>query len=309
MKISLSDHSWSKLAVLSIFLIAAGLIYSRAWPRAPIIRTDSPQYIEVAIDLQDLKLDSIHDRVPGYPLLLLLTSSTTPTRSLFYIQIGLHLLSVLLLVYILILQRVSGTMLALFVFLSLIPPSVENTAVVLTETWAQFFLVLSMFALILWLQSRRVILLVAAGFAFAFSALIRPTYQFLFVPVIFLLVIAAYSSVCKKFARPAILSAASVLVFSVLIIGGFAFYNYMKFNFFGLTPLLGFNLSTRTVRVVERLPDSYAQVREILVKSRDSDLIDPDSSHSGGMYIWQTIPILAKATNLSKPELQSTCNE
>ena len=50
--------------------------------------------------------------------------------------------------------------------------------------------------------------------------------------------------------------------------------NYSKFNFFGIYPMTGFNLSTRTVRFLERLPDEYAAEREALIRARcNADLI------------------------------------
>src|SRR5688572_8220994 len=77
-----------------LFLIAAGA-YWWAWPEAPVQEGDSPQYLEVARDLADLKLDALHDRAPGYPMLLVATGSADePTRTLFVVSLVLHFASV-----------------------------------------------------------------------------------------------------------------------------------------------------------------------------------------------------------------------
>src|SRR6187551_1225600 len=87
---SLSTSIW--LALLVAVVLAC---YVRAWPEAPIVDGDSPQYMEVARDLTDFRLDELHDRSPGYPLLVMLTgASTRPARPLFYASLLLHGLSI-----------------------------------------------------------------------------------------------------------------------------------------------------------------------------------------------------------------------
>ena len=90
---------------------------------------------------------------------------------------------------------------------------------------------------------------------------------------------------------------------SVLIIGGYSSLNYHKFGYFGVTPLVGFNLCSRTVRVVERLPDQYADVREMLVSERDKQLTARNSSHTALLYIWSVgIESIQEKTKLSKAD-------
>jgi len=295
---------------LLILLIAslAGLAYSIAWDRAPLIVPDSADYIVVAQDLQDGKLDRLHDRTSGYPVLLLLTNSARgePSRALFFVQLSLHLVVVLLLVFLLRRSAVSKMLIALFVGLSLIPPTVAISAFVLTEPLAQFTLVVGAVSLLLWLERgsarARFALLLVSSMTFGLSALVRPAYQLLFVfvaGVLFLLLFQASHDQKAKL----IVSIASVVLVSVLIVGGTAALNYRRYGYFGLTPLFGFNLSTRTVRVVERLPDEYAEIREILIQGRDRHLVGRHSSHTGVMYIWDLIPELQRVTGLDKPEL------
>ncbi len=296
------------LLLLIIILAFAGLIYLVAWSGAPYIVQDSHDYIRVAVDLQDGRPEELHDRTPGYPLLLLLTNSVStsePSRALFWVQLLLHLVSVFLLTLFLNRISVSRVLIAAFLLLSLIPPNVVRTAYVLTETLTEFLLVvgavLVYFGLEKGISKIRSLLLLISGVAFGLSALVRPTYQLLFIVICGLLLILLLSSRTEK--RKWLFAIVSTFTLSTIIIGGYFGYNSKNFNFSGLTPLSGFNLSTRTVRVIERLPDEYEEIREVLIENRDNDLIARDSSHTGVMYIWQTIPELVEITGLEKPEL------
>jgi len=279
------------------------VFYSIIWRNAPFVAGDTSGYVEVATDLRDGKLDELHDRTPGYPILLLATNSLEPSPILFLTQLSLYLLSVFLLVVFLNDLGISKQFTLLFLLLSLIPPSVVNTVYMLTETFTTFFLVVGTVTLFWWFKNGKKLAIILSGMSFAFSALIRPTYQFLFIVLggIFLISLLFLHAERKKI----VLAIISLFLSSCLVLGGFSLYNRQHFHYFGLTPMLGFNLSTRTVRVIERLPDQYKDVRELLIKSRDSDLIARNSSHTGGMYIWQTIPDLQRITGLNKVDLSN----
>jgi hypothetical protein len=185
--------------------------------------------------------------------------------------------------------------------LSLLPPSVVNTAYMLTETLAAFLITAGAMALFWWFRSGRAPAVILSGLAFALSALVRPTYQFLFLMLTVILLI--FPSFSREGRKRTVLAAISIFLSSCLVLGGFSLYNRRNSDFFGLSPSLGFNLSTKTVRVIERLPDEYKDVRELLIRSRDSDLIARGGPHTGAMFIWQAIPDLQKVTGLSKVEL------
>src|SRR6186713_2452417 len=89
----------ARVAMLYMLLGLVSLAaYGLLWPGAPVMDGDSSQYIEVARDLRDFRIDDVHDRAPGYPVLLVLTgSSDAPTRMLFYASLLLHFGSVWLL--------------------------------------------------------------------------------------------------------------------------------------------------------------------------------------------------------------------
>jgi len=93
-----------------------------------------------------------------------------------------------------------------------------------------------------------------------------------------------------------------VVAYGVLV-GGVILKNRLSFGFGGLTPFTGYALSTKTVRVVERLPDKYAPVRAVLVAARDADLTKPGSSHTALSYIWRAKDEIGRVTGLEGPEL------
>jgi hypothetical protein len=281
----------------------AGVVYSIIWRTAPFVSGDTPGYVEVATDLQDGKLDELHDRTPGYSFLLLATNSLEPSPILFITQLSLYLLSVFLLVFFLNDLGISKQFILLFLLLSLIPPSVVNTVYMLTETFTTFFLVVGTVTLFWWFKNGKTLAIILSGVAFALSALVRPTYQFLFIMLsrVFLIFLLFLHTERKKI----IFATISIFLSSCIVLGGFSLYNHQHFNYFGLSPMLGFNLSTKTVRVIERLPDEYKGVRDLLINSRNSDLIANNSSHTGVMFIWQTIPDLQRLTGLNKVDLSN----
>ena len=299
--------------LLFLLLISVGTFYFLIWDTAPIEVTDSGAYMRIAQDLQDLKLDKVQGRVPGYALLLWLTNShEEPTRLLFFIQLSLHLVSVFLLTYLLNRFAVSRKIIGLFLFLALIPPSMILTAYVLTETLTQFLIVLAVVFLLLGIDEGKIPIIIISSIALALAALVRPTNQLIFVAILGILLVF----LCRAQKSRKILVRAAFITFLLptLILGAYAWHNYRTLDSFGLTYLLGFNLSTRTARVVEELPDEYAEIRETLIRVRDSERVSYRSSgprrpwhnrsHNGLLYIWLTFPELRRITNIeSGPEL------
>ena len=286
----------------TIFFIVAMWLYLLLWPNAPLVEADSPGYMEVAQDLKDFHIDQLHGRTPGYPLLLLLTGSTqTPTRTLFVVSLLLHFVSIWFLAAALYLCGLKERALILFGLILLLPLYVERSGYVLTENLCQFTLVLACVGVIFWITSHKIRWILISSIATAYSGLTRPTYQILALAIIaYLLFIPIPSNMNKKqkFKASIIL-----LIGSIVFVGGYALINYLKFNYFGITHMLGFHLTTRTIRYIERLPEEHAVVRDILVRHRDAHLVKPHSSHTGYMAIWSAIPELKKATGLSEIQL------
>jgi hypothetical protein len=294
--------------ILTVILcvVVAGILYWFIWNDAPYIADDSPEYMMIAGDLRDGALDDLHVRSFGYPLLLVLAHSVEESsRLLYFIQLTLHLVAVILMASYLIRLRVPGILTALFLVLSLLPPSVVITASVLAEVFAEFLIVLGAFLLLLSLEQERTvirtIMLTVSGLALGLLAVVRPSYQLLFI-VLFIVVLLILRS--RHAVRKYLLSLfLTVFMIPLLILGACYMYNYNKFGFAGLVPSFGIHLSTKTARVVERLPDEYGEIREILVNNRDSILVEHHSRHTGENYIWRAIPELQEATGLNKPEL------
>jgi hypothetical protein len=288
----------------AVLCAAAFCVYPILWPRAPVLDGDSPQYIEVAQDLADFRLDASHDRTVGYPLLLLLTeSSHEPTRTLFFVSLLFHIASVWLLAVLLHSAGVNPRWLLVFCSVLFLPPYVEPAAVVMTENLAQFTLVVGLACLALWLPRRRAWLLGLSGLAFGLGALTRPVNQLLPLTVSACVLIIAVFRKSALTCKHALMAGAILLAASLLVMGSIAYVNKIKFDYFGLTSSLGFHLSTKTMAFVERLPDEYSVVREILVQARDAELVKRGGSHTGTQTIWRARQDLAAATGLTNTDL------
>jgi hypothetical protein len=289
-----------------VLFAAAFVVYTKLWSRAPILAPDSYGYMEVAEDLSNFHLDRLHARPPGYPAFLVLTGSGERlTRALFYSSLGLHFIAIWLLAAVLFQLGITGFWLNSFPVLLVLPPYVEFAAYVLTETLTEFLLAVGFSCLVLWFLRRKgEYLLLIAGVAIACSALTRPTYQALAVVIAGFLLLACRGFTQRPLPYRQIIRASLVLVTtSILFIGGFSLVNYLKFNFFGIYTLTGFNISTRTVKFIERLPDEYAAVREALIEARDAELTKRDGDHTARLSYWLAMPDLIRITGLEGPAL------
>jgi hypothetical protein len=301
-----------RVAMLYVLLGLASLAaYGFLWPNAPVIDGDSPQYMEVARDLRDFRIDDIHDRAPGYPALLALTgSSDAPTRSLFYVSLLLHVGSVWLLALALHASGASSRPLTAFGILLTLPPYVEPAGYVMTENLAQFTLAAGLTGLVMWFAHRRHIWLAGASLAFAAAGLIRPTYQLLAICIGGAMVVLSFSlpSIGRRLGlvyRDVLTGAAVLALGSIVVLGGLCWRNQVAFGYFGVAPTFGLHLSTKTMSFVERLPDEYAVAREVLVRERDALLTRPGGTHDGTQTIWHAREELSRALGLGTPELSA----
>jgi hypothetical protein len=300
-------HSRSRLLIgFGLWATCLMLLYARVWPTAPVLGGDSSGYMAVAADLQDGNLSKLHERTIGYPLLLLAADAAEhPTRALFFLQLLMHFSAVAMLLVLLLDLNVPTQLIALFVVLASLPPAVEPATIMATETAASFFLISGFLGLIGWLMGRSVGWLVGSAVAMGFCGLVRPSFQLVALACAAALVLIAWWWPVGPTRRRLVTGVGGILVGSILIIGGMVAFNQMRFGFAGLTPLIGRSLSTRTVSVLERLPDTYAPVREILIRHRDAALTEPGSDHSGLMYIWSSTGELKQVTGLSDGALST----
>jgi hypothetical protein len=288
----------------AVFFAVAFLFYSLLWSGAPILAPDSASYLRAAQDLSNFHLDQLQERAPGYPLLLLITSSSqSPNRALFFASLLLHFASIWLLATILYNAGLSPKMLKLFGLILLLPPYVEPAAYVMSENLTEAILVVAFVSMVFWLQRYRTVPILISALAIGYVGLTRPTYQLLgfAMAAYFLMVKLLFRSVPMMW-QDSIRASFILICGSSLIIGGYALSNYRSFGYFGVTPKLGLTLSQKTLRVIERLPDEYAAVRDSLIRARNSQLIT-GPSHTGYSYIWGAVPELSKITGLPYPQL------
>lgn len=302
---------WSNRAVsvLAALLISGAALaaYGWAWPEAPVLDGDSAQYMEVAADLRDGRLDRLHFRTPGYPLLLVATAATEhPTRALFFVSLFFHLAAVWLLAAVFRAAGASWAWILLLVVLLLLPPYVEPAAYVMTENLAQLLLVAGFAALVFGHRDTRLLWWALAGIAFSSSALVRPVYQFLPLGIAgFLLVRGSLGEGRAAERRRSVIASLIIVVIWAGVSGAYAAHNRWRFGWFGIAPSTGLHLTTRTVSLLDRVPDEYAVVREILIRARDEELIRRGGTHTGSQAIWAAREQLEAVTGLAMPELSA----
>ena len=293
-----------RTSIATLFVLAFS-VYALGWRQAPILEGDSPQYMRVAQDLEDFTLDSLHDRAPGYPVLLVLTgSSQTPRRTLFVVSLLLHIASIALLAMVLQGAHLPRSWILIFCAVLLLPPYVEPAGHVMTENLAQVLLAAAVSALVFGLQRPSTTLLVCAAVLIGAAALTRPTYQGLAFAIAALLLVISWIVPRAGVTRSLALKAGAILCAgTIVMVGSVSVSNYRKVGYLGVVPTAGIHLSTKTMAFVERLPDEYAAVREILVKERDAELTKRGGTHTGTQTIWSARDEIAAVTGLQGGDL------
>ncbi len=280
-----------------------GLTYFVLWQsEAPHFSNDSGGYIDVAMDLADGRLDTLHFRSVGYPLfLLLLGQAPEPTLLLFIVQMLLHVTAVCVVTAVLSRNAVSIWLTSVFALLAMSPPIVSATTSVLSGALAEFCLILGLACAQTGLSTKRTFLwAVLAGSLLAFGALVRPSFQMAYLPIILTVLLLWWMGWTSR--EQAVMVMLSVFVFLFGTVQIVSAYNGNNFHQRTFSPLLGVNLSHKTYRVVERLPDSQSNVREILIKHRDDNLINA-KDHQAQNYIWDAMPELEAALGLPAVEV------
>lgn len=285
-----------------LFVIAFGF-YTTCWMKAPVIEPDTGSYLRAAHDLADFRIDQLQERPPGYPLLLLVTgSSLSPTRALFHVSLLFHFVTIWLLGSALHRVGLSEIMLIVFGLILLLPPYVEPAGYVLSENLAALMLVGAFVGVVFWILDNRTVWMFISALAIAYAALTRPAYQFLSLAIVGYLAVSVLFH-WSRLKRNALLKGASILISgSIILVGGYALFNYKQFGYFLVTPKFGLTLSTKTFGFVERLPDKYAPVRSALIKARNDEAAT-GGSRAGTMSIWRAVPELTKITGLQGPQL------
>ncbi|MGC8788285.1 MAG: hypothetical protein ACP5Q1_12745, partial [Anaerolineae bacterium] len=172
----------------------------------------------------------------------------------------------------------------------------------LTENLAQFCLVAT--AALWWisLRARSLTFAMFAGLLAAFSAMVRPAYQFL--PVVLSLFAIAtlawlgHGEGGKWWTRYVACGPALGLV-PILAL---CTWNYKQHGYFGMTYALGGNLCNRTALFVERAEMKWEPLRSALIEGRNRSLVAGES-HTALQYQWDHWAMLKGVTGLNDVEL------
>lgn len=289
-----------------ILPILAFMFYGIVWQNVNMTAPDTIGYMSVMEDISDGQIDNLNMRTPGYPLLLLLTGSSQNSYPiLFYVQLLIYILSVIALSSMLYELNVSKKLIVVFSIISLLPYNIVMTTVALTESLTVFTIVFGFYFLFKWFKQGKVLYIGLSAVFFAYAAITRPTYQLIFFVFVFILIMGF--PFFKVYKKKFVSSVLAIGISSLIIIGSLFYINYKKFNYIGLTPIIGFNLCNKTVSVLERLPNKYETVKKVLIKHRNKQLIKEFSSHTGHNYIWQkdAIPELKSVTSLEIVDLSN----
>ncbi|QXC62688.1 hypothetical protein KSP35_07815 [Aquihabitans sp. G128] len=286
----------------------ASLIATVLWRGVTRPMADTVSYRQAA-DLLLHGWPSLPDRTPGYPLLLLATGSHHgSSHLLFAVQLAMHLVTVALVVDVARRHGVGRTGRTVLAALLVTPPVLLRVVYEGTEGFSAFLL-----TVVFWLAvtpgrpDRRLARALAAGGLIGFAALVRPTFALLFVPV------AVVAALPERVARPrtahrtrrsriAVAPALAVALPALAVVMALSAYNGVRFDSYGMTPLMPYHLSSRTSPYVEDLPRSYEPARSVLIRERDAALLRGESSAPGN-FIWRARPALARATGLQGPAL------
>jgi hypothetical protein len=294
---------WQKdCTIIAVTLILALISYAAAWRHAPFLSLDSPSYMSLARDLKAGTLTELSIRTPGFPLFLILTGSErTPRRVLFDMSLGLYFSAVGLLAWFLRSLGIRCRLIFCMMVIAILPPYVEPSAYADSENLCQFMVVVSTLSAALWRITQRRTFLWIYGIAALGAALTRPTYQFFVLAVAAAILLGNSLNLGKrertlKLAR----ALAGPVLLSILVLGGWATVNFMKFRYFDTSGMTAITLGHKTASFVECLPNEYTELRSTLLKYRDRELLIPFSDHTGQNYIHRALPELIRSAGNDK---------
>lgn len=277
---SLSASRTVRLATLGGGLLFYVILYAMLWPSAPLATPDTAEYLDLASRLAHGTWTEPHDRMIGYPLFLIpFGAGASPGRLFFYFQLLAHAGGILLLTNALRRLGVSTVLCAAFALLLLTPPFVDEAGTILTECLTGVVLAVMIYCLVRAETEHSRAFLWMAGLCAAFAFLFRPVYLLLGAATI-------VSWLAMGTARSAWRAIVPLVAPTVLIVSAFVSIQYARTGYLGLNPKSGFMLFTRTVYVLERIPDDHAEIRELLIRHRDRHLTARGSSHTGASFLW-----------------------
>jgi len=290
---ALWDQDSATLVVLAVAFVGYSL-YLRGHLLAGADQAD----YEYAAQVIASGWHQIVDRVPLYPLLLIATGSTHgPTMALFLVQLIGHLAAVFLVVRMARQMGVGARLRLALAVLLVMSPVIAWMLAGGNEGMAEFFVVLGAWSFTCWLADRRPRWLLLLGVAAGLAAVGRPTFTLWWLAIGVVVAVASGGTPAARL-RTALMAVGPALVLVLLLVG----FNTVRFSYPTTTPLLPWNLSTRTAAFVERLPQSDEPARSALINGRDLSLLNGES-HSGVVYIWPVRGELPSVTHMQGREL------
>jgi hypothetical protein len=295
MQVEMRPGSTSRLLVIiaPLLLLAACVFYGALWPKAPYATMDTPTYADLAKDLRQLHLTRLHMRTPGLPVLMILTGADrAETRAFYYASLFLHFAAVGILTYLLSVLRINSKTLGLFFCAGMLPVFVAPAAYISTENLSEFLVVVCIAGLMFWTMTARFVFLGAFLLGGIGAALTRPTFQLLPVALAVCVLICHRTGIVRMPYRRLIGGLAGAVVAHMTILVGYSVLNYRLFDYFGVSSMAAYGLSTKVPGVLEAIPERYGPVREILLRHRNRMLVDPGLDHTGQNFIYRALPEL-----------------
>lgn len=138
--------------------------------------------------------------------------------------------------------------------------------------------------------------LVALGALTGYSILVRPQFIF-FIGLLPPMLIYAVSGL-RRPTRMAIGSAVTVAIPALVLVLGWCGIVQQKMGPFALSTQAGFGLMNHTVDYIEWAPPRYAEIKEILLRTREARIAETGQS---GNTVWIAWPQIQRATGWSLP--------
>jgi len=283
------------LGVVLVTAVLLRLLLFIAYP--PVSYSDTASYRRSANAILDGFQSYDGTRTPGYPAFLALIGSD---RAVYAAQLVLGL-GVTMAWFVMGWKASGRPFLGAAAALAhtLNPGQFFFEANLLTETLSTFWLTLGLLGAFLWLSHKKYRSLwmgLAIGVIAALAALTRPLFIFMPVLLAAFLTFSIEEKTLKFDWKPLV----SVLLPSVLLLGGWMMWIQSRYHVFSLTTMTGFHLVQHTGYYFEDVPDEYADLRDVYLDYREARVAERGTQ---GNTIWDAIPALQEETGMNFYEL------
>ena len=287
----LSRRHWPLFLLLGICIILRFIVFTNY---QPLLFNDSAGYKDLAVQLRTLNFNTyLGMRTPAYPLLILVGGVNDHVT--WIIQSGLGIM-VSILLYLLTMRLTGNKALSFFVGLSY-PLSLHVLffeTMILTETLATFLLMLLLWSLVVAFDKKSIGLYILTGVGISLAALTRPLLLFL-IPLIALFLFFKMK-INRETTSEISRTLGGLLIPAVILVGGWSLFNQFTVDYFGITTLLGYNLTNHSGAFMQYAPPEYSVIRDIYLRYRDNNSTQIN-------VIWQAYLEMQHATGLSFSEL------